>query len=184
MALVKEHVVLLTAEDLAAPGVPEKFVELVEGVLVTTTPAGNRHNRVGSNLTFIFRQFCSGRAELDYCGDNYGFYISRNPDTVLSPDVCLYRARPDTGTTWNEFAPEIVVEVLSPSNTKTEMAYKRHCFFEAGSEQFWLLDPEAQSLQIYHRDGRVLLFQDTATVEGEGIATGLQFSLAELFAVR
>ena len=121
MAVVKERVTLMTAENLAAPGVPEKFVELVEGELVTMTPAGHRHNRVGLNLAFLFRQFCMDRPQLDYCGDNNGFFIKRNPDTVLSPDAALYRARPETGTTWLEFAPEIVVEVLSPSNSKMEM---------------------------------------------------------------
>lgn len=61
------------------------------------------------------------------------------------------------------------------------MAYKRQCFFDAGTEQFWLIDPKKQSLQIFFRDGRIELFPQGATIECEGIANGLCFSLAEVF---
>lgn len=172
---------LMTAEQLAAPGVPDKFVELIDGELVSMAAATRRHNRIVFNLTSIFREFAVSRPELDYSGDNDGFLISRNPDTVLSPDACLFRARPDTGSTWQEFAPEIVAEVISPSNSKAEMAYKRQRFFAAGTEEFWIIEPEAQILHIFHSGGAVETFSSPAVVQCEGIARGLSLSLAELF---
>lgn len=181
MAVAESRTRLMTAEELTSPGVPEKFVELINGELVPMAPAGRSHNRTALNIAFAFRVFCSGRPGLDYCGDNDGFLIRRAPDTVLSPDACLFRARPDTGATWYEFAPEVVVEVLSPSNSRAEMAFKRERFFEAGSEQFWLVDPEAQTLDIFHRDGRIVPHDARATVIGEGIAAGLALPLPEVF---
>lgn len=181
MAVATKQSTLMTAAQLAAPGMPEKFVELIEGELILMTPAGKWHNRVAMNLAFAFRQFCTEHPGLDFGGDNEGFLIHRNPDTVLSPDACLFRARPDTGATWMEFAPELVAEVLSPTNSQAEMAFKRQRFFDAGTEQFWLIDREAQTLQLYHRDGRIETYPHDATLHGEGIAAGLQLPLADLF---
>lgn len=181
MAVASRQSTLITAAQLAEPGMPEKFVELIEGELILMTPAGKWHNRVAMNLAFAFRQFCAARPDLDFGGDNEGFLIHRDPDTVLSPDACLFRARPDTGSTWMEFAPELVVEVLSPANSQAEMAFKRQRFFDAGTEQFWLIDRETQTLHLYHRDGRIETYPHDAIFQGEGIADGLQLSLADLF---
>ena len=170
----------LTAEDLACPGVPEKFVELVEGEAVEMTPGGKRHNRIASEFEFLFRAFCKSRPDLDYGGDNDGFAIERDPDTVLSPDASLFRRREGAGT-WMDFAPEIVVEVLSPSNSPMEIAFKRNRFFEAGTEQFWTVDLERKRLEIHHRDGRLVLAEGGDVVEGEGIAEGLRVDLKEIF---
>ena len=156
----------ITAEELAAPGIPEKFVELIDGELIEMTPARQWHNEVALNIVFLFRQFCRQHRELKAGGDNEGFLISRSPDTVLSPDACLFRRRTDTGATWMEFAPEIAVEVLSPSNSKMEMAIKKRRYFEAGSEQFWLVDPDARKMEFHHRDGRVIVVTGEEVIEG------------------
>ena len=184
MAISVEQRQPITAEDLAAPGMPEKFVELVEGELIEMTPAGRRHNKIAYRLHRIFDTFCMSRPDLDFAGDNDGFLIQRNPDTLLSPDACLFRARPDTGATWLEFAPEIVVEVISPSNNEAEMMLKRQRCFAAGTEQFWLIFPDERKLVIHHRDNRIITLTGDACIEGEGIAAGLKIELAEIFRER
>lgn len=168
-------------EDWEAAGLPEKGVEVIEGELVTMTPAGTYHNRVALNLIFMFRQLCETRPDLEYGGDNEGFLLRRNPDTLLSPDASLFRTRPAPATQWLEFAPEIVAEVLAPSNSAAEMIYKRHQYVAAGTEQFWLIDPEKRTLAINFRDGRILHAEGRSTVECEGIAAGLRIELNELF---
>nr|AUN36988.1 hypothetical protein [uncultured bacterium] len=171
----------MTAEDLAHPGVPEKFVELVEGELIVMTPAGYRHNRVAYRLQNLFERFCKERPGLCFGSDNEGFLVKRNPDSVLSPDACLFRERPASGTTWMEFSPEIAAEVPSPSNSMAEMAFKRQRFFNAGTEQFWLAEVETSTLHIYFADGRVVSLQGEGKIEGEGILSGLKYTLAEVF---
>jgi len=174
----------MRAEELALPGAPEKFVELIEGELVQTLPPSRKHNVVVWNLVSLFRELCGTRPELDFGGDNEGFLVRRDPDTLLSPDACLYRLRPELEKTWLEFAPEIAVEVLSPSNHPAELAYKRHAYFEAGAEQFWVVDPEKKQIQFYHRNGRLVTVTGDETLEGEGIATGMRISLAKAFRER
>lgn len=162
---------------------PEKFVEIIEGELIQMTPADWYHNRVASNIEMVFRRFCSERRGLNFGGDNDGFLLKRNPDTLFSPDASLFKRRPRSkDRPWMEFAPEIVVEVLSPSNHPAELVYKRHTFFEAGTEQFWLVDAEKRQIQFYHRDGRIVTVTGDEVVEGEGIAQGMRIVLEEVFA--
>lgn len=184
MAVQMEHYRNLRVEDLEMIGAPEKCIELIEGELIHMTPAGWWHNRIASNIELLFRQFCASRPELDYGGDNDGFLIRRNPDTLLSPDASLFRKRPIKGQLWLEFAPEIAVEVLSPSNNPTEMVLKRERYFDAGMEQFWLTDPETREIEIYHKDGRLIRGKGDAVIAGEGIAEGLEINLAEIFRER
>lgn len=172
---------LVTAEDLALPGAPEKFVELVEGELIEMTPAGRDHNWVALNFMILFREFVRTRPGLASGTCNEGFLIEREPDTILSPDACLFRKRPKSKGAWLEFAPEVVLEVLSPSNTPAEMAYKRGKLFSHGTEQFWIADLETKSLHIHHSDGRSLIATAEVVVDGEGIVEGMQIRLEELF---
>lgn len=181
MSLVAGQSGVIRADDLLQPGMPSKFVELIDGNLVTTLPPGRRYNRVAFNVEIAFRQFCEQHANLDFGGDNDGFLLSRDPDTLLSPDASLYRRRPEQEKTWLEFAPEIAVEVLSPSNLRPAVTFKRHRFFAAGTEQFWVVDPDTKTIEFYFKEGHRIVAQGDETVQGEGIASGLQIDFKEVF---
>lgn len=172
----------LTAEDLMRPGMPEKNVELIRGELVEMSPAGWWHNDVGQNIVAIFRSFCKGRPGLFAAGDNYGFLISRNPDTMLSPDASIYSGERNRKYPWLPYAPRVAVEVVSPGNTKFAMDYKRSAYLDAGTEQFWLVLPEQKTVEIHFTDGRVLRAQGDAVILGEGVVEGLEIALADVFA--
>jgi Uma2 family endonuclease len=170
------------AEDLLQPGMPEKFTEIVEGELIVGEPAGRYHNWIALNIHFLFRDFIRAHPELECGGDNEGFLVQRNPDTLLSPDACLFRRRDETGSsTWMEFAPEVAVEVLSPSNTRAEIAYKRRKYFLAGSEQVWVVDPETQTIEFCFSDSARIIVQGDETVGGRDIVEGIEISLSEIF---
>ena len=185
MSVVVEEKRLTRVEDVAAGnGAPEKFVEIVEGELIETTPAERFHNRVASNIELTFRKFCANRNDIDFGGDNEGFLIRRNPDTLLSQDACLFKRRSAFEPTWLEFAPEIGVEVLSPANGSAEMALKRHAYFNAGADPFWLVDPSTRQIVFHFRDGRAVTVTGHETVDGEDVVSGMRISLPEIFRER
>ena len=169
------------AEDLLRPGTPEKFVEIIEGDLVEMTPSGKYHNRIAFHFHVLFQQFSKSKPDLDFGGDNEGFLLQRDPDLLLSPDACLFRKRPPTEKPWLEFSPEIAVEVLSPSNNPSEMAYKIRKYFEGGSEQVWIANPENQSIEFCHCDGRRVVAEGKERIQGESIAEGMVIDLSEIF---
>ncbi len=184
MTLIAQSRGRYRAEDLESPGAPEKFAEIIEGELAVMSPAGRKHNRIAYHFQKLFDAFCATRPELDFGGDNEGFLLQRDPDVLLSPDASLFRYRSEAKSVWLEFAPEIVVEVLSPSNHPAEIAYKRDRYFAAGAEQIWIADPETQSIEFFFRDGRRLLAQAHDIVQCEGFAAGIEIRLDDIFAVR
>jgi Uma2 family endonuclease len=172
---------LMTAEELYGPGVPEKFTELVEGELVVMTPAGHRHGGYSYRFAKMFDAFCEKQDDLAFCADNAGFLLRRDPDTVLSPDAALFRQCHLAQHPWVSSSPEVVVEVVPPSNSRLAMTFKRHRYFEAGTQQFWLVDPVERLVQFYFPDGRCITASADETIEGEGIAAGMQIHLPEIF---
>lgn len=181
MAVMQQQKRLMTAEEFAAPGMPEKFVELIDGELIEISPAGPYHNLIALEFAVLFRAFCKTQENLFYGGDNDGFVVTRNPDSIASPDASLFRRRDRGKGPWMPFAPEIVVEVLSPSNSGPEMVYRRKRYFDAGTEQFWLVIPEERKILFHFRDGRVIIASGDEVITAEGIAEGLQVDLKAIF---
>jgi len=178
------------AEDLLRPPYASKKLEIHEGEPFEKSYAagGGRavslptrlHQTIAMRAAMHLRDFCSDRPDLDW-GAETACLLRRDPDVLFGPDACLYRIRSPLSEGWLEFDPEVVVEVLSPSNTPKEMAYKRRKYFEAGTEQVWTLDPRGRRLDIYFADGRLLSASDGA-LSGEGIVDGLIVDLDALFA--
>lgn len=156
-------------------------VEIWEGELLEISPAGKRHNWLAEEIFHALRNFTRKRRDLVACGDNHGFLVEQDPDTLISPDAALVRLRPeDKDGPWHHYAPELSVEVLSPSNNEAEMAAKRRILFRHGCQQFWILDATARRLTIHFSDGRVMEATG-GVVTGEGIVDGLALDLDELF---
>lgn len=129
----------------------------------------------------MFIRFCERRDELQWYGGGVGYLISSNSDSVLCPDASLSRIRPEPPSPWLPFSPEIAVEVLSPSNTRSHISSKIRRYLAAGSEQVWIADPIKQELRIHFKDGREMTFGGDAEVQGEGIAAGMAIRLQEIF---
>jgi len=184
MSIVAETRAPFRVEDLSNPGMPEKFVEVIEGELVVMPPAFWEHNDVAAHILGLFMQYCESHPHVQFASDNNGFLLERDPDVLLCPDVSLFRMRPRAKGRWMKFSPELAVEVLSSSNNASEMAYKRRKYFEHGSEQVWIADPEDKSIEFYFRDGRCLIVQGDEIVKGEGIAEGMEINLQKIFKVR
>src|SRR5499426_3792935 len=119
---------LMTAEELLDTHVPNKRTDLVRGCLIVHEPPGGRHGYVAANLAFRLNQHVDlTGAGAVFVGD-VGFTLRRDPDTVRGPDVAFVRKdRLPPGPIPNsylEFAPDLVVEVLSPTDGPGEVLAK------------------------------------------------------------
>ena len=61
-------------------------------------------------------------------------------------------------------APELVMEVLSPSNTVAEMRDKRKLYLENGSQEFWVVDPVQREIEVSTSDGRSTIYQSGQSI--------------------
>jgi Uma2 family endonuclease len=103
---------------------------------------------------------------------------------VVQPDLVVICDPKKIGEEGCRGAPDMVVEILSPSNTAIEMERKLNLYKEAQVREYWIVDPKNKHISIYSLDDgvyglRICHIQDIAR---PGILPGLEITLAELFA--
>ena len=174
---------LMTAEELLYTNVPNKRTELVRGRLIVHEPPGGRHGNVTAMLGGRLGQHIdlTGAGAL-FVGDT-GFTLSRNPDTVRGPDIAFVRTERlpvPIPSTFLEFAPDLVVEVLSPNDRPGEMLAKIGDWLEAGARLVWVIDPERRSARVYRPDGSEHLLNETDQLDGEDVLPGFNCELRSI----
>lgn len=184
-AVVAQTVTLVTAEDLEK--LPSDVrCELIDGVLIEMPPANLEHGYTESNAgTLLSNHVRANRLGWVLTGDP-GFILRRNPDTVRAPDVAFIRAGrfpagrlPRRG--FAEIAPDLVVEVISPSDTPAEVQAKVRDWIEAGVRMVWLMYPEQRTVHVIRSLQERLILDDSAVLDGGDMVPGFSCRVAELF---
>jgi len=106
----------------------------------------------------------------------FGLVIRREPLTTRVPDIAVFtRANVVEIDGYIHSAPELIVEVLSPANTRAERAEKLKDYESLGVPEVWVLSPEAQTVEILQlKDGRLT----TTALLREGRIAPLHFPTA------
>jgi Uma2 family endonuclease len=123
-------------------------------------------------------------ADVFVAADVFWYPVEGEPKTRVAPDVLVAFGRPrgDRGSykQWEEggVAPQVVFEVLSPSNDYAEMADKFDFYERHGVEEYYVYDPDKNALVMYLRRGELL----RRVRPGEGLVSprlGVRFQLTE-----
>jgi Uma2 family endonuclease len=177
---------LLTADEYIATGETRpRWTELLNGEVIMTNPT-IRHQRIVQFIQFAIVRWMGispGR------GDSPGqLDVKLDDETVLAPDVLWTSAgRMPADGTHLDFAPEIVVEVRSPSTWRYDTTVKFRKYETAGVSEVWLVDTASNTVLVYRRSTVDVATFDVALEIGAGeqLTTGLleDFSLdiTELF---
>ena len=132
------------------------FEETINGntVLMSPRPA-TEHNGVVRNLSRIFGNFLRGkRCRLFLDGEE----LHLNERNVFVPDLFIVCDRDKVKHNGVFGAPDLVVEVLSPSSITRDKGVKKDAYERAGVKEYWIVDPISQSIEVYHlREGRLAL---------------------------
>jgi len=178
--------VLMTAEELLRLPDDEWHYELVEGRLVRMSPTGGRHGSVDMALLRAVDRF----VEEHHLGQVYpaetGFRISAEggPDTVLVPDLAYVHAgrEPAAGIQgYPHLAPDLVAEVVPPSQRRAEMGAKAQRWLSAGVQLVWIVAPEARIVEVWRAGGLVRIVTVEEELAGEGVLPGFAVAVADLF---
>ena len=177
---------LLTADEYAKlPPVKNEYRrDLIRGVLgVQEPPPQSQHSIIQGTIQYLLSSFVIPR-RLGAVGPHGGFWLEINPDTICAPDVWFLTAdrfRPEDEPSYPRGAPDLAVEVLSPSNRKKEMAEKVALYLGAGARLVWCVDPKRRTIVVHrpNHDPVVLGVGDVLT--GEDVLPGFQCSVAAVF---
>jgi Uma2 family endonuclease len=175
---------LLTAEEFFLLPDPEdgSQQELVRGEIITMPPPGGMHGVCCSKVDRRLGAFIDGGPGGTLACNDTGFITEREPDSVRGPDVSYWsKGRlPVVPVGYIEIAPDMLVEVQSPSNTWKQIRAKLMEYFARGVRLVWVIAPEDRTLTIYRTadEGRVL--HETATVDGEDVLPGFTCRVSDL----
>lgn len=132
----------------------EEIVELIKGKIFAKAAAPNRkHQEVSMNLSRILGSFLKGQKCKVYAAP-FDVRLSKDPDfkkidSVIQPDIsviCNPSKLDDKGCFG---APDLIVEILSPSNSRVELQNKFELYEEFGVQEYWIIHPVECTLLIY-----------------------------------
>ena len=177
---------LFTAEELFHLPTMGRRLELVKGKVYEMAPAGGRHGYSAMNTGIILGGHVRANGLGRVFAAETGFILRRDPDTVRAPDVAfIAQSRlsvdeiPDS---FIELVPDLVVEVVSPGDTRREVREKVEDWLRAGVRLVWVLYPITRTATEYRSMDEVVHLTENDTLNGEDVVPGFTCRVAELFA--
>src|SRR6266508_4914306 len=174
----------MTAEELLNASIPNKRTELVRGVLVVREPPGGRHGSVTMKLALRIGNHVERTGGGQVFAAETGFTLSRGPDTVRAPDIAFIRRErlPDPEPVgFPDLAPDLVVEVLCPSDRPGEVLAKVADWLTAGTRLVWVGDPARRRARVYRADGSDSSVEADGALDGGDVLPGFTCKLSVIF---
>ena len=174
---------LLTLADYSALPDDGRRYELVDGEVAPLTFPKRRHTRVQHRLVMEMGAFADRHA-LGEVGADAGFVLARDPDTLRGPDVYFLaadRAARMSDESWTEGAPDIAVDVVSPSDSAGELRTKTRQYLDAGGREVWVVYPAEQEVHVFRSSGAVAILGPTDALESPDLLPGFQLPVAKIF---
>ncbi|HYG77875.1 MAG TPA: Uma2 family endonuclease [Planctomycetota bacterium] len=177
---------LITAEEFADH--PEWGpCELIRGKVVPLTNPKPVHGFLMYEISYRLGEFVRPRKTGQIFSGDAGIFIERGPDTVRGPDVgYISRERlTQQGSLQKYFnvAPELCVEIVSPTDRWSEITEKVDMFLAVGVTLVWVIDPKLRQAHVYRKGREVLLVKEAEALDGEDVLPGFKLPLQEVFAV-
>lgn len=148
-------------------------------------PAGSVHGRVAINVTIPLGQHVRQHDLGTVYAAETGFKIASDPDTVRAPDVAFVaRERVEKVGDSEGFwpgAPDLAVEVVSPSDPYAEVEEKVLGWLEAGCRMVLIADQKNKTVSVRRHQSQVLILTEEDTLDGGDVVPGWELPVADVF---
>jgi Uma2 family endonuclease len=170
----------LTYDDFVLFPDDGKRHELIDGEHYVTASPNTKHQQVLVELLFLIRSWLEGHPVGHVFAAPYDIVLSHFD--VVEPDVIYLsneRAAEIMTAAHLRGAPELVVEIGSPSTRQRDETIKRRLYERMGVSEYWVVDPELDVVRVYRRDGeRFARPQELSREAGDTVTTPLLAGLA------
>ena len=178
---------LVTADEFFAMPDDGYSYELVEGKLVKMAAAGTKHGKYAADFVVFLGHYVRSHRMGIVLTAEAGFRLASDPDTVRVPDVAFLDAGRlrEVGIVdgfWTG-APDLAVEVKSPSDTYAQVERKALAWIEAGCRAVVTLDPRRETVRVYRPQAGVVTLTRNDALEVEEVLPGWSLPLNELFSL-
>jgi Uma2 family endonuclease len=158
--------------------------ELVHGELVRMAPTGEAHGDIGRQLIWLLESFIRPR-KIEKLFVETSFVLSEEHQIVWQPDIAFIRAERLESDRDRQrsvrLAPDLVVEVVSPSDRRSSVIAKAHEYLRYGVQMVWIVDPALRTATVMQAGGLVLTLRESDMLDGGDVLPGLQILLRDIF---
>ena len=176
---------LVTADELLQMPDDGRRYELIEGELIEMAPAGFRHTNIGARIIGLLFQHTDKHDLGELMNADGGVFLQRDPDTVRAPDVAFIAKNrlPPEGVPigFSDTIPDLVVEVVSPSDRAGQVQAKIEQWLEHGVKLVWLVYPERRSIMVYRSQSEVHVLHEGDTLTGDPVLPGFSCPVSKIF---
>ena len=162
-----------------------KRYELVAGELRMMSPSGWKHGEVVSELHVLLGRHVKDNGLGRLFSAETGFQIASDPDTVRAPDIAYIAKESwpkcDPMDAFWPGAPDLAVEVLSPSDRTGEVDEKIQDWLTAGVRLVWIVDPKLCTVTSYRSATDITVHTADGELKGGQVVRGFRCRVAEIF---
>lgn len=148
--------------------------------------AGKQHGRIGGRLYAYLFMYLQAQPIGEAYPDNVNYVLEGTPENIVTmriPDVSFVRAarvdHQDPG--YYYLAPDLAVEVLSPSERPATTQSKIDDYLQQGTAQVWVIDPVQERVSVYQADQPTAHYMRGQVLEGGALLPGFSLALDTLF---
>jgi Uma2 family endonuclease len=157
--------------------------ELVRGIIQAREPVSFAHSYTAIEIATAIRNYLESHP-IGVAVIEAGYVTERGPDTVRGPDVSFVtwqRAKGVKGDGFADIAPDLAVEVLSPSNRMSDMTKKVLEYFSMGTRLAWLADLKRRTVAVYTPDALPYVVGGSEFLDGGEVLPGFRVAVNKLF---
>ncbi len=175
----------VTAEELLHMPDDGFRYELVRGELRKMAPAGHEHGRIAASIAIrLGMHTVEGELGEVYVAEP-GFRLESDPDHVRAPDAAFVRreraaaARGAPG--FFPGAPDLAVEVISPSDSYTEVEEKVADWLDAGTLAVVVVNPRNRTVKVHRSRNDIAVLGESDTLEVGDVVPGWRMAVKDIF---
>jgi Uma2 family endonuclease len=176
---------LFTAEELLHLPTTGRRLELVKGRMYEMPPPGARHGSVAMRIGSLLNTYVLGNLLGRVFAAETGLILRRNPDTVRAPDASFVAAdrltQGELPAGYLELAPDLAVEVASPSDSLRELQEKVADWLRSGSRLVWVIYPATRSATVHRSLDDAEEISEDGHLRGDDVIPRFACELRELF---
>ena len=156
--------------------------ELINGQLYALASPSRMHQKLIIELTFYFQQYIkSNNGDCEIYVAPFAVNLNANDQTFVEPDISVICDPDKLSDRGCEGAPDLVIEVVSPSSRRMDYIRKMALYADAGVREYWIIDPATEQTTLYRFEETdapaIIPFNQDIPV---GIYENLQINIADL----
>jgi len=159
--------------------------EFDEGEVIEMGSPSRIHQILALTIGALLRACAKKSSEAWDAAVGIGFRLSS--DAVRQPDVCIARkatldAMEVVAGNYHVGAPELVVEVVSPTDAATDIHRKTHQYLDAGARSVWIVHTDDRHVMVFRSDRSIVEYRPGETITEPGLLPELSIQVNEIFA--